>query len=61
MMERIWFEPHPLNRGNERITQNVAGLMCDEKANTRIGIIYTRINIRRHIIIFPYLVLFDTL
>ena len=48
-------EPHPLNKGNERITENVAGLMCDEKANTRIGIIYTRINIVRQIIIFPIL------
>ena len=30
-MEKIWIEPHPLSRGDERITQNIDGLVYDFK------------------------------
>ena len=45
----------------ERITQNMDGLVCDEKENTGVGIFYTRMKFEIFVIIVHYLELFDAL
>ena len=40
---------------DEEITQNVAGLVYDQKGNMRIGIIYTRMNIGGYLFLSPIL------